>query len=172
VTAPGSIATRVATESDLDALVEIYNHAVEMQATADTEPVTPSGRREWFRSHDPGTHPIVVATTADGVVGWSSFSPHRPSRQALRHTAEISYYVHRDHRRRGVGTALIRDAIERCPALGFRTLFGILLDDNEASVALLERFGFRRWGHLPRVADFGGREVGHLYYGLRVDESP
>ena len=24
------------------------------------------------------------------------------------------------------------------------------------------------WGHMPGVAEFGGREVGHLYYGLRV----
>jgi phosphinothricin acetyltransferase len=86
----------------------------------------------------------------------------------LRHTVEISYYVDVDHRRKGLASALVRAMIELCPPLEIRTLFAILLDDNLASIKLLESFGFEEWGSLPRVADFDGREVGQLYYGLRV----
>ena len=80
----------------------------------------------------------------------------------------MSYYVDGAHRRRGVASALIARSIERCDALAFNTLLTILLDDNQASIALLRKFGFEQWAHLPGVADFDGREVGHLYYGLRV----
>lgn len=159
---------RTATVADLPAIVEIYNQAVAARQTGDTEPVRVDERREWLRRHPPERRPILVADDGDSVVGWASLSDHRPGRRALSVTAEISYYVHESHRRRGVATALIRDACRRCPALGVTTLFAILLEDNDASVALLERLGFERWGHLPRVADFGDREVGQLYYGLRV----
>jgi phosphinothricin acetyltransferase len=52
--------------------------------------------------------------------------------------------------------------------LGIKTLFAIILDDNEASVKLIEKCGYEKWGHLPGVAVFDGVEAGHLYYGKRV----
>lgn len=161
--------TRLAGPADLGALVEIYNEAVAAEATADLEPLSVDARRAWLDEHPADRHPVVVATLDAQVVGWASFSPYRPGRGALRHTAEISYFVRASHHRRGIGSTLLRDCLARCPELGLRTLFAILLDDNRASIRLLERFGFERWGFLPRVALFGGREVGHLYYGRRVD---
>jgi phosphinothricin acetyltransferase len=63
---------------------------------------------------------------------------------------------------------LIKHAIQQCGQIEIRTLFAILLDVNIPSVNMLEKFGFQRWGHMPHVADFDGKECGHLYYGLRV----
>lgn len=160
---------RVARSSDLEAIVRIYNQAITAEATAHVNPVTVEGTRDWFEQHLGERSPILVVEIDDGIVGWSSLSEYRPGRRALRHTAEISYYVDAAHRREGVGSALIRTSIERCPALSIKTLFAILLDDNVPSIHLVEGLGFKKWGHLPRVADFDGREVGHLYYGLRID---
>lgn len=163
------ILTRVAGDDDVPALTEIYNQAVAMRsATADTMPVSVESRRAWLREHAPDAYPVFVAVDRDSVLGWCSLSAYRPGRMALRHTAEISYYVHESHRGAGVGSRLIAHAIEQCPGLGFKTLFAILLDVNADSTRILEKFGFQRWGHLPDVADFDGSECGHLYYGLRV----
>jgi phosphinothricin acetyltransferase len=159
---------RIARTFDLEAIVEIYNQAVAARATADMIPLTVEGSEDWFRRHAPERHPILVADLGGEVAGWASISEYRPGRGALRHTAEISYYVDSAHHRRGVGSGLVSAAIDRCPSLAIKTLFAILLADNVASVRLLEKLGFEEWGHLPRVADFDGREVGHLYYGLRV----
>ena len=93
---------------------------------------------------------------------------HLDDREALKATAEISYYVHADHRGTGIGTALIQHAMDQCPHLGIKTLFAILLDINQASVRILDKLGFEQWGHLPRVANFDGQECGHLYYGRRL----
>jgi len=61
-------------------------------------------------------------------------------------------------------------AIEICLTLKIKTLFAILLDSNQGSAKLLKKFGFEKWGHLPRVAEFDGVEVGHFYFGLRMDK--
>jgi len=155
--------------ADLADIVAIYNQAVREKATADTDSVTVEQRRNWFERHVADRRPILVAAEDHRVVGWCGLSDYRPGRAAVRHTAEISYYVHSAHRRKGVASALVAEAIRRSPELKIRTLFAILLDSNAASVGLLEKFGFRRWGHMPDVADLDGLELGHLYYGRRVD---
>ena len=160
---------RSATLDDLAAIVAIYNEAVaERFATADLEPVTVEQRSAWFHEHDPATLPIYVADRAGAVVGWCSLSPHRPGRAAVRRTAEISYYVRGDCRRRGIGTLLVAHAMTEAPRLGKHVLFGILLERNTASINLLKKCGFELWGRLPDAAAIDGELVSHVYYGTKV----
>ena len=49
-----------------------------------------------------------------------------------------------------------------------RTLVAIVIEANSASIALLERFGFKKWGALPGVVEFGEKIYDHLYLGLRI----
>jgi len=163
------IRIHIAAQSDVPAMTDIYNQAVESRsATAELSPVSIESRCEWLRAHNPEKHPVFVALDGATIAGWCSLSPYRPGRLALRHTAEISYYVDGGHRRMGIGSRLISHAVDACPGLGIKTLFAILLDINVPSIRLLEKSGFRQWGHMPDVADFDGRECGHLYYGRRV----
>lgn len=161
---------RTAEWKDLEAIVSIYNQAIDAgQKTADIIPVTIASRKQWFETHDPHTYPILVAVYNNIVVGYLTISPYRPGRMAVRHTAEVSYFVHYDYHHRGVASNLLERIIRLCPSLHIKTLFAIIIDSNEYSIKLLENYGFKKWGHLPRVAEFAGVEVGHLYYGLRID---
>ena len=160
---------RLAQSDDLPAIVDIYNQSIPTkQSTGDTQPLRVEDRLAWFAEHRPDRHPIFIADVAGQVAGWCSLSPYRPGRAALRFTAEISYYIALAHHRQGLGTALVEHAIAACPALQIRHLFAIVLEGNTASRTLLEKMGFAQWGYLPRVADFDGNEVGHLYYGRHV----
>jgi phosphinothricin acetyltransferase len=160
---------RLAQSDDLPAIVDIYNQSIPTkQSTGDTQPLRVEDRLAWFAEHRPDRHPIFIADVAGQVAGWCSLSPYRPGRAALRFTAEISYYIAFAHHRQGLGTALVEHAIAACPALQIRHLFAIVLEGNTASRTLLEKMGFAQWGYLPRVADFDGNEVGHLYYGRHV----
>jgi len=160
---------RIAKKEDLPQIVDIYNQAVaERGATADLEPVSLEDRSTWFREHDANSYPIFVALSGKRVIGWCSLSPYRPGRAALRHTAEISYYIDEGHLRQGVGSALIRHAIDQCGRLGIRNLFALLLDINEASFRILEKLGFEQWGHMPGIAEIDDRECGHLIYGKNI----
>ncbi len=162
---------RIAEWKDIKSLVDIYNQAVELgRKTADLQPVSVNSRRQWFENHKPDKYPILVAACNNIVIGYATISAYRPGRQALRFTAEISCYVHFDYHRQGVAASLLEYAIDMCPSLQIKTLFAILIDSNTASIRLLEKYGFEKWGHLPRVAEFDGVEVGHLYYGLKIEK--
>lgn len=163
------IQIRIAVEKDIPSITEIYNQAVNLRsATATTEPVTVQDRHAWLAAHAPDAYPVFVAECDGVVAGWCSLSPHRPGRKALSHTAEISYYIHEDFRRLGIASRLITHALEQCPRLGLKSLFAILLDINAASISILEKFGFQKWGHLPNIAEIDGKECGQFIYGRRV----
>ena len=160
---------RCATTNDLEALVDIYNQAIKAgQKTADTEFVTIESRRSWFDSHPAKQYPLLVAEIDSVVAGYLTISGYRTGRLALRHTGEVSYYIHFDYHRQGVGSHLMKYAIELCPSIKIKSLIAILMDCNQGSVGLLEKYGFKKWGHMPKIADYDGVEVGQLYYGLRV----
>ena len=156
---------RRATIDDLPAIVDIYNQAVaDRFATADSAPVTVEQRTPWFEAHD-GEYPIFVLESEGRVRGWYSLSAYRSGRPAVRGTAELSYYIGAASRGRGFGTALVTHAVSHAPGLGKRVLFCIILERNEASIALVKKCGFELWGRLPDVAVIDGTLVSHVYYG-------
>ena len=157
------------TENDYSEIVNIYNHAVDEKfATADTEYVTIESKKDWFAQHSVYTYPIYIAEENNEIVGWCSLSPHRPGRKALRSVAEISYYIHKDYRRRGIANSLITHTIEKAKQLGFKNLITILLDLNKPSIYLLEKFGFEKWGHLPDIAVIEEKICGQFIYGKKL----
>jgi len=160
---------RIANEQDWEGIIEIYNQAIKTGvSTADITPVTVESKSDWLKEHSEDKYVIYIEEEEGKIIGWCSISPYRLGRMALRYTAEISYYIAENQRKRGVATRLIQYAIDDCERLEIKTLFGILLDTNGASIKLLEKFGFENWGHMPRVADFDGNECGHLYMGKRI----
>ena len=162
-----TVVIRLAGPPDYAAIINIYNQAIAGKTTGHLEELTVEDRYEWLDSHN-ADYPLLVAEVGGAVVGWASLGRYRPGRGALRHTAEISYYVDPVKRRLGVATALVTRAIELCEPLELKTLIAILLGDNKASIGLLKKLGFEQWAHLPGVANFGSWEVDHVYYGLRV----
>ena len=143
---------RDAAEADLPAIVEIYNAAIlTRMSTAQLEPVTVAERLAWFREHSPERYPIWVTDDAGKIAGWFSFSRFI-KRAAYDVTAEVSVYVHEDFQRQGVAAHLLDKAIYVSPSLGFESLIGFIFAHNLPSLELFHRFGFERWGMLPRVA--------------------
>ncbi len=161
---------RIAKYQDLEAIVNIYNQAIASGLkTADITPFTVEERKDWFQRHNPEKYPILVAEKDGMIIGYATISAYRPGREALRYTAEVSFYIDFNHHRKGIASGLMQTAIDMCPKLQIKTLFAILIETNIGSIKLLEKFGFERWGHLPKVAEFDGTEVGQFYYGLKIE---
>jgi L-amino acid N-acyltransferase YncA len=160
---------RDAVESDLPAIVGIYNAAIPgRMATADTEPVSLESRRAWFREHTPASRPLWVMESEGAIVGWLSFQSFY-GRPAYHATAEISIYVSPAHHGRGIGKQLLRAAMDRSPRLGLTALVGYIFGHNEPSLRLFEGCGFQRWGYLPRIAELDGVERDLVVVGRRIE---
>ena len=160
---------RLATVADLPGINDIYNQAVMQRfCTAHLSPVSLSYREIWFQRHDPDQFPVYVAVDGDQISGWVSLGAYRPDRQALAHVAEISYYVHKEERGKGIGNKLMKHAIRIAPQFNFSVLIAILLSRNPVSIALLKKYDFSCWGTMPEIARIEGQVADHLYYGLKL----
>ena len=100
------------------------------------------------------------------VLGYAYAVPFR-KRPAYRYTVKHSIYIHQDQLRRGLGRRLMVGLVDACAAAGFRQMIGYIDAANEASLALHERFGFRKVGFLPQV----GFKFGHWTDTVMVQRS-
>ncbi|MBX7239640.1 MAG: GNAT family N-acetyltransferase [Bacteroidia bacterium] len=153
---------RSATADDIPFITEVYNDAIiNTTATFDTEVKSIEDRMLWFNNHD-GNHPIIVAEN-DGVLsGWASLTAWS-DRCAYNGTAEVSVYVHKEHRGRGIGKALLEILILKGESKGLHYLLSRIASGNEASIHLHTIFGFRHIGIMKEVGfKFGNYVDVHL----------
>ena len=96
-----------------------------------------------------------VAERDGRVVGWIALSPvsRRPCYAGV---AEISIYVADAARGNGVGTDLLAAAVDSAERDGLWTLQTSVFPENEPSLALLRRFGFRTVGTRERIGRLHG----------------
>ncbi len=91
-----------------------------------------------------------VAVDGDRVLGWVALSPFS-TRRAYTGVAWLSVYVAPDAQGRGIGSSLVRAALEAADESGIWTLMVGILPENAASLALHRRAGFRRIGIQHRL---------------------
>lgn len=166
---PDKVATiRPATESDLGAINDIYNHYVRHSTCTYQEEAEPmEGRRKWFGRHGE-KHPVIVAEAEGRVAGWGSLSAYH-ERSAYRRTVENSVYVHHEYHRRGIGALLLGELIARARALGHRAIIAGIDSGQTASVALHARFHFEKVGQLKEVGFKFGRVLDVIYMELLIE---
>lgn len=138
---------RDASDDDLPALVEIYNHAVvHGVATFDLAPFSVDARKPWFSQFGPD-NPLLVAEDTKGIAGYAYYLPYR-AKPGYASTKETTVYVAPARRGRGIGNALYAALFDRARSAGVHLLVAVIAGENPASVALHRRFGFVEVGTL------------------------
>lgn len=151
---------RPATIDDQQAIMDIYNDAIlNLTATFDTEPRTMEKQIIWFQNHRE-IHPVLVAeflSPAGGgkgvekvVIGWASLSPWS-DRCAYDTTVEVSVYVHKDHRGKGIGNKLLKAVTETGSKLNIHTVLSRITEGNKVSIHLHEKLGYKHIGVMKEV---------------------
>ena len=159
---------RDAMDSDLPAIIKIYNAAIVTRiATAQLEPVTVEQRCNWLKEHSPDRHPFWILEIDRQIAGWLTLKPFLP-RGAYRGAAEVSVYVDEKFRRRGIARTLLEEAIARAPSLKIHAIVGLIFAHNEPSLKLFEELGFEKWGLLPRIARLDENERDLTVMGRHV----
>ncbi len=142
---------RMAVDSDLPAILEIYNDAVlHTTATADLELQTMAVRAAWFHERRSAGFPVLVAELGGSVVGWSSFGRFH-SRAGYRFSVEDSVYVAASSRRGGVGNALLKPLIPMAADMQMHAMIALVDANNVASISLHQRCGFVEAGRLRQA---------------------
>ncbi|KFI76947.1 GNAT family N-acetyltransferase [Bifidobacterium mongoliense] len=162
------VSIRPAREEDLPAITAIYNQAVIAGgATADLTPRTLDQRRAWVESHAPRTrYPVVVMEDGAGeVVAFGSLSRYH-EREGYDGVDELSYYVDERHRQAGYGSRMVDWLLSAARERGVRMAVTLIFAENAGSTALMHRFGFHRFGLLPRACSDGSRLLDMAYWYL------
>ena len=109
---------------------------------------------EWDTVHHSFCRFVYVE---DGkVVGWVALSP-MSQRSCYRGVAEISVYVADGFSGRGIGTRLLKRAVEESELNGIWTLFASVFPENQATIRLHLGQGFREVGTRKRIAQLDGQ---------------
>ena len=95
-----------------------------------------------------------VAIKDGEIVGWVAVSP-TSRRECYAGVVEHSIYVAERARGRGVGRALLEAVVASTEAAGIWMLQTSIFPENDASLALHERIGFRVVGRRERIARLG-----------------
>ena len=96
-----------------------------------------------------------AAERDDRVVGWIALLPVSP-RACYAGVAEVSAYVAEGARGEGVGVELLAAAVSSSERAGIWTLQTGVFPENEPSLRLLKRFGFRELGTQERIGKLHG----------------
>ncbi|HEX7127463.1 MAG TPA: arsinothricin resistance N-acetyltransferase ArsN1 family A [Thermodesulfobacteriota bacterium] len=155
-----TLVIRDASPADIPGIIAIRNQGIEdRHATLDTEPYTVAEGRAWFEAHD-ARHPVLVAVDAEtgAMAGWASLNVFNP-RPGYRLVAELSVYVERASRARGVGSQLLEALLARARALEYHKVVLTAMAHNTAGRALYARFGFREVGIFKEQGLVDGRWV-------------
>jgi L-amino acid N-acyltransferase YncA len=159
---------RQATDDDVQAIAEIYNHYIQNTAvTFEEAPVTGSIVRDRIERNRAAGGLWLVAQENENVVGYAYSAPWN-ERAAYRRTVEISVYLAGNILSRGWGTQLYNALFARLRERDVHTVIGGIALPNPASIAIHEKFGMKKVAHLEEVGYKFGEWIDVGYWQVHL----
>lgn len=137
--------------NDFPSVMEIYRQGM-ATGIATFETVVPTWE-VWNKKYSDRCR--IIAEERGIITGFAVIIPVS-SRECYAGVYEESLYVHDQWRGRGIGKKLLHALIDRTERLGIWTLQGTVFVENEPSVRLHERCGFRIVGRREKIAQRNG----------------
>ena len=109
-------------------------------------------------------YPQFVAVSAGEVVGWCDVTP-KP-RPIYAHVGVLGMGLLPQFRHQGLGTQLIRQALEAARAFGFWRVELEVRQNNESAIALYKKMGFTTEGFLRNACKVDGEYENLILMGL------
>jgi L-phenylalanine/L-methionine N-acetyltransferase len=155
----------------LVALARAISREPERWLLSSSEWRAPAAERRYLRAVRRSPHAAVfVAEAPEGLV--ARLSVARDPHPASYHVADLGLMVAAGHRRRGIGRALLRRAVEWARESDVTKLELHVFPDNEPAIALYESFGFVREGYRRRHYLRDGEYVDAVLMAFETRPSP
>jgi L-amino acid N-acyltransferase YncA len=148
---PESATVRAANAADAAGVAAIYNHYVGQTVVTFEEEAVPAAEiARRMQDAAAASLPWLTAEASGSIVGYA-YAANWRVRHAYRFSVEVTAYIAPDHARRGIGSSLYTVLIAALRARGIHAAIGGIALPNDASIALHEKFGFRKVAHFEQV---------------------
>ncbi|HEO8419392.1 GNAT family N-acetyltransferase [Niallia sp. FSL W8-0635] len=161
-------------ETDLGEVLEIYNDAIlHTTAVYDYRAHSLEDRKVWFNQKTEGGYPLFVFEEDGKVLGFATYGPFR-AWPAYKYSIEHSVYVHKEARKKGIGTKLLKVLIERAEEESYATLIAGIDSTNQGSIFIHEKLGFTYSGTIKKAGYKFEKWLDLAFYQLELKgpESP
>ncbi len=133
---------------DYPSVSMIFTQGIETgNATYDTSAAV---WEDWDAKHLMHSRWVVKSVGDDSVLGWAALSPVS-SRIVFSGVAELSIYVDTDYLGKGMGNVLMEAVVASSEENGIWMLQSGIFPENQASIGMHEKFGFRLVGRRERI---------------------
>ncbi|MDA7759941.1 GNAT family N-acetyltransferase [Amylibacter sp.] len=139
-------------KSDFTSVKSIYQQGIDTgNATFQKKA---KGWNEWNSSFLTACR--IVAELNDEVVGWAALSA-ASDRIVYSGVAEVSIYIAKNYANYGIGNSLLSELITTSEMEGIWTLQSGIFPENEASIAIHFKNGFKILGTREKLGQLNGR---------------
>lgn len=146
-----NLTIRSATTHDVATITTIYNYYIRNTViTFEEIEVTAEQMTERVNAVQSSSLPWLVAEFAGQVVGYA-YAGRFHHRSAYRFTVEATIYLAHSISAKGIGTKLYAELLSILKQQNVHSIIGAIALPNPSSVALHEKFGFKKIGHFPAV---------------------
>lgn len=136
--------------SDAEQICTIYNEYVKnSRSTFEENPVTVDVMVSRIQKITKN-YPWLVYEQQGNVIGYTCATQWK-ERAAYRHTVETGIYIDSNRLGKGVGSSLKGAMLDKLKEQSFHCVISGIALPNPASVALCEKFGFKKVAHFKEV---------------------
>lgn len=159
---------RNVTAADTKAITDIYNRYVtDSVVTFETKPLTEADMLHRIKETS-AHHPYFVCEDNGNVAGYCYAHPWK-ERAAYSHTLETTVYISPKYHRMGIAQRLMDRLIDECRSRGYHALIACITGDNEASISLHRKLGFKQVSLFKEVGMKFGRWLDVTDYELVIE---
>ena len=126
--------------------------------------------RRYLRTVQRHPNAAVFVAEEDGRIA-ARLSISRDPHPSSRHVADLGLMVATDYRRRGIGRALLEEAVAWARAFGVRKIELHVFPWNEPALALYESYGFEREGYRKAHYERAGEYVDAILMAYAVSDA-
>lgn len=151
--------TRIACLDDMQQITEIYNQGIEDRiATLEADTKSVEQMVALFKARSDKHKMIVAVGASDAIKGWASLNVFN-ARECYQGVADLSIYVCRDERGKGVGKLLLLALIETAKQVGFHKMVLSTMAHNYIGHKLYATVGFTKVGTYIKQGMLDGKWI-------------
>lgn len=161
---------RPARIEDAPQIAAIYRHYIQSTSVSFEEvAVSDNEMATRIQGVQAAELPWLVAAQDAVILGYAYATPWK-SRQAYRHSVEITVYLRMDTLAKGLGSSLYATMFKALQERPVHAVVACIALPNAHSVALHEKFGMRKVAHFPEVGYKFGEWLDVGYWQVNLDK--